>query len=154
MSNFLEQLLKDKDKAGVYLTGPDTRLIAEAAQAAGLALWRVDIGHVHDKQDFTGLVAKALAFPEWFGGNWDAFEDCLGDLSWHPAPGYVLLLEHGKHFGAGHKQEFVTAVEVLTASPSTGRDRASRSGRSSAVRTAGTPDCRRCRPPKSVTFRT
>ncbi|MEK7361918.1 MAG: barstar family protein [Pseudomonadota bacterium] len=113
MSNFLEQLLKDKDKAGVYLTGPDTHLVAEAAQAAGLALWRVDIGHVHDKQGFTGLVAKALAFPERFGGNWDAFEDCLGDLSWHPAPGYVLLLEHGKHFGAGHKQEFVTAVEVL-----------------------------------------
>ena len=113
MSNALIQLLQDKDKAGVYLTGPDTRLIAEAAQAAGLALWRVDIGHVHDQQGFIGLVAKALAFPEWFGGNWDAFEDCLGDLSWHPAPGYVLLLEHGKHFGAGHKQEFVTAVEVL-----------------------------------------
>ncbi len=113
MSNFLELLLKDKDRAGVYLTGPDTRLIAEAAQAAGIASWRVDIGHVHDQQGFTGLVAKALAFPDWFGGNWDAFEDCLGDLSWHPAPGYVLLLEHGKHFGAGHKQEFVTAVEVL-----------------------------------------
>ena len=113
MSSSLEQLLKDKDKAGVYLIGPDTRLIAEAAQAAGLALWRVDIGHVHDKQGFTGLVAKALAFPGWFGGNWDAFEDCLSDLSWHPAAGYVLLLEHGKHFGAGHKQEFITAVEVL-----------------------------------------
>jgi RNAse (barnase) inhibitor barstar len=113
VSKFLEQLLKDKDRAGVYLAGPDTRLIAEAAEAAGLALWRVDIGHVHDKQGFTALVAKALAFPQWFGGNWDAFEDCLGDLSWQPAPGYVLVLEHGKHFGAGHKQEFVTAVEVL-----------------------------------------
>ena len=113
MSNSLEQLLQNKDRAGVYLTGPDTRLIAEAAQAAGLALWRVDIGRVHDRDGFTGLVAKALAFPDWFGGNWDAFEDCLGDLSWHPAPGYVLLLEHAKHFGAGHKQEFVTAVEVL-----------------------------------------
>ena len=113
MSKALQQLLSDKDQAGVYLSGPDTRLIAEAAAAAGLALWRVDIGHVHDKQGFTALVAKALAFPAWFGGNWDAFEDCLGDLSWQPAPGYVLLLEHGKHFGAGHKQEFVAATEVL-----------------------------------------
>ena len=113
MSNFLERLLKDKDKAGVCLAGPDTRLIADAAQAANLVLWKVDIGRVHDKQDFIGLVAKALAFPDWFGDNWDAFEDCLSDLSWHPAPGYVLLLQHGKHFGAGHKQEFVTAVEVL-----------------------------------------
>lgn len=113
MSNSLEQLLKDKDRAGVYLAGPDTRLVAAAAQAAGLALWRVDIGRVHDQRGFTALLAEALAFPEWFGGNWDALEDCLGDLSWHAAPGYVLLLEHGKHFGAGHRQEFVTAVEVL-----------------------------------------
>ena len=113
VSNLLQQLLKDKDRSGVYLAGPDTRLIAEAAQAAGLALWRADIGRVHDRQGFTGQVAKALAFPDWSGGNWDAFEDCLVDLSWQPAPGYVLLLEHGKHFGAGHQQEFVTAVEVL-----------------------------------------
>ncbi len=113
MSSSLERLLLDKNKAGVYLTGPDTRLIAAAAQAAGLALWRIDIGQVHDKSGLIGLVAKALKFPEWFGGNWDAFEDCLSDLSWQPAPGYVLLLEHGKHFGAGHKQEFVTTVEVL-----------------------------------------
>ena len=63
MSNSLGQLLQDKDRAGVYLTGPDTRLVAEAAQAAGLALWRVDIGRVHDRDGFTGLVAKALDFP-------------------------------------------------------------------------------------------
>jgi len=113
VSKSLAQLLQDKDKAGVYQTGPDARLIAEAAEAAGLTLWRLDIGHVHNKQEFTALLAKALAFPDWFGGNWDALEDCLEDLSWHPAPGYVLLLEHGKHFGAGHKQEFVTATEVL-----------------------------------------
>ena len=113
MSNSLEQLLKNKDKAGVYQSGPDTHTIADAATAAGLALWRIDIGPVHDKKDFTGLVAKALKFPEWFGGNWDAFEDCLTDLSWHSAPGYVLVLEHSKHFGAGHKQEFITATEVL-----------------------------------------
>ncbi|MFH1604871.1 MAG: barstar family protein [Pseudomonadota bacterium] len=113
MSRSLAQLLQDKDRAGVYQTGPDARLIAEAAEAAGLALWRVDIGHVHDKQGFTALLAKALAFPDWFGDNWDALEDCLGDLSWHAAPGFVLLLEHAKHFGAGHRQEFNTAIEVL-----------------------------------------
>ena len=109
----LQTLLADPGRAGVYQAGPDTRELEAAAKAAGLAVWRIDIGQVHDKQEFTGLVAQALAFPEWFGGNWDAFEDCLTDMSWREAPGYMLLLEHSKHFGAGHRHEFDTAIEVL-----------------------------------------
>ena len=38
-------------------------------------------------------IAQALEFPQWFGGNWDALEDCLTDLSWSKAAGHVLLFE-------------------------------------------------------------
>lgn len=36
-------------------------------------------------------VAAALEFPEYFGQNWDALDECLADLSWLPASAYVLL---------------------------------------------------------------
>jgi hypothetical protein len=36
-------------------------------------------------------IAKALGFPDWFGGNWDALEDCLGDLSWRKPPHRLVL---------------------------------------------------------------
>ena len=36
-------------------------------------------------------IAKALGFPDWFGGNWDALEDCLGDLSWLRPPVRLVL---------------------------------------------------------------
>lgn len=35
-------------------------------------------------------LARAFCFPDYFGGNWDAADECLRDLSWLPARGYVL----------------------------------------------------------------
>ncbi len=37
-------------------------------------------------------VAAALSFPDYFGGGWDAFEDCVNDLGWLPAPAYVVVV--------------------------------------------------------------
>jgi hypothetical protein len=36
--------------------------------------------------------ATALQFPDYFGENWDAFDECITDLEWLPADGYVLLV--------------------------------------------------------------
>src|SRR5438552_17320122 len=33
----------------------------------------------------------ALQFPEYFGENWDALNDCLTDLAWLPAAEYPLV---------------------------------------------------------------
>jgi len=67
-----------------------------------------------------GRIAGALAFPAWFGGNWDALEDCLSDLSWLSAGGYVLLLEnvHGLP-----RVERGTLVDVLAASAASWAER-------------------------------
>ena len=44
------------------------------------------------RMTFLSRIAEALEFPDWFGRNWDAFFDCLTDLSWLPAGGHVLVL--------------------------------------------------------------
>ena len=38
-------------------------------------------------------IARELAFPDYFGRNWDAVYDCLTDLNWLPAEGYVLVFD-------------------------------------------------------------
>ena len=53
-------------------------------------------------------IAKALDFPDWFGGNWDALEDCLTDLSWRPEASRVLLFS-----GAMQNEDCAILVDVL-----------------------------------------
>jgi RNAse (barnase) inhibitor barstar len=36
-----------------------------------------------DKANLLAALAGALRFPDYFGGNWDALDECLTDLSWH-----------------------------------------------------------------------
>ena len=109
----LASLLADPAKAGVYHLDKDARALAKAAADAGLAAFRIDIGHAHDKEDFLDDLSEAMKFPEWFGGNWDALADCLRDLSWLEGKGYVVILEKSKHFCAAHRHEFDEAIDVL-----------------------------------------
>lgn len=107
------KLLADPARSGVYHLDRDARQLAQLAIDAGLAAWRVDIGHAHDKSDFLRLVSQAMAFPKTFGGNWDAFADCLRDLAWVEGKGYLLILEKSKHLYAAHRHEFDEAISIL-----------------------------------------
>lgn len=79
--------------SGVHCAGPgvDEVAVQEAAAASGLDFTRIDVREVNDKSGFLSAVASALEFPPYFGMNWDALHDCLTDMSWRPAAGYVLL---------------------------------------------------------------
>jgi RNAse (barnase) inhibitor barstar len=37
---------------------------------------------VRSKSDLLAVLASAGHFPDYFGSNWDALQDCLRDLSW------------------------------------------------------------------------
>jgi hypothetical protein len=36
------------------------------------------------KQALLATLATKLSFPDYFGENWDALEECIADLSWLP----------------------------------------------------------------------
>jgi hypothetical protein len=91
MSKLLQRL-SDASKSGVY-RAPQAEAILEATQGATLRVSRIGLAGAHDKRALLARVAGAMEFPGWFGGNWDALEDCLSDLSWSKAEGHVLLIE-------------------------------------------------------------
>lgn len=57
--------------------------------------------------------ARALAFPDYFGHNWDALEECLADLEWLPAKGYILLITDAHAVLPEDEEEYETLLEVL-----------------------------------------
>ena len=57
--------------------------------------------------------ARALSFPDYFGHNWDALEECLADLEWLPAKGYVLLVMEAQAVLPENEDEYETLLEVL-----------------------------------------
>lgn len=89
MTGKLLQRLQDPSRSGVYRS---TRVdeIVDAVKDSRLQVARIAFA---DKTRLLKNIAAALGFPDWFGHNWDALEDCLTDLSWREAPGYVLLFE-------------------------------------------------------------
>lgn len=118
-----ESLLRDVTRCGVYHT-PRTGMadLLSAAAASGIAIFRIDLAAVRDKDELFEHLAGALEFPDWFGHNWDALADCIGDLSWLPASGFLILLEHCDGFRAGNSIDFATALAVFSAAAAAWRE--------------------------------
>lgn len=114
--NQLALRLKDVKEAGLYIATCELDDVRTAAKEAGLELFDVDLSGVHSKSEFMAAIAKTIDAPEWFGKNWDALADALGDLSWKNAPGYVLLLVHSTdHFNL-LKNDHDVARDILETS--------------------------------------
>jgi hypothetical protein len=88
----LLQRLRDPSRSGVYRVSRAEDIV-DAVKGSEVSLARLAFA---DKARLLKNIASALHFPDWFGHNWDALEDCLTDLSWREAPAYVLLIDNPK----------------------------------------------------------
>ena len=113
MSKLLQRL-SDASKSGVY-RAPQAEAILEATQGSNLRVSRIGLAGAHGKAALLARVAGAMEFPGWFGGNWDALEDCLSDLSWSKAEGYVLLIEGAAGLPADERGIFVDILASAAA---------------------------------------
>jgi RNAse (barnase) inhibitor barstar len=115
--NHFKALLGSVAQAGVYHQphGAADDLL-RAAEANGFAPFRIDLKGVMDKDALLTAIAQAMHFPDWFGHNWDALADCLTDLDWHAASGYVILLEHCDGIHGHAENDFVTLLQVFSSS--------------------------------------
>ena len=97
--------------------GPHTApALCSLAKSLGLHCARIDLEGCAGKDELLARIGAALEFPDWFGANWDALFDCLNDLQWLPAPGYVLVFENAGSLGETAPEDFDALCEILNES--------------------------------------
>lgn len=117
-SQALSDRLRDPQQAGLFACDQELDRWFAAARGAGLLTARIDLEHAGSKPALLDAFADGLGLPEYFGGNWDALEECLRDDSWHEPVdaarhGLMLRLD-GVAFAAREIPEsFETLVEIM-----------------------------------------
>lgn len=114
MAADVREVLADAAQGGAYFVDArESIALADAARALDFLVARIDLAECRDKDAVLRRFAQALRFPDWFGGNLDALADSLGDLSWLPADGYVLLIEHSDDWRRADDDNFATVLDIL-----------------------------------------
>lgn len=117
------EMLRLPARAGLYAcTEESARALFHAGPAAGLNAYRIDLGLANDEARLHGILARGLHFPEWYGRNWDALVDCLTDMSWNEADGYLILLQQADVPARAAPESFATLIEILRESVAFWRD--------------------------------
>lgn len=88
--------------------------LAEVCHAAGWQVSVLDLTGITDKAGFMARCVRALDLPDWFGRNWDALADVLGDPDWGPAsPGRLLVVTGWRQYAKVRPDEWEVAQQVL-----------------------------------------
>jgi RNAse (barnase) inhibitor barstar len=111
----IEDIIGDPAESGVYVldAAVQAEQVETLARTRGFACFLLDGRSIRTKEDFLAHVATALRFPDYFGHNWDALADCLKDMAWVDATGYVVLFDAFDSFADAAPEQFATAVEIF-----------------------------------------
>lgn len=65
----------------------------------------IDGGKCLNKMETLNEIGKAFIFPDYYGHNLDALEECLNDLSWLDADNYSLIINNYSKFLSDEDEE-------------------------------------------------
>ncbi|OZI71075.1 barstar family protein [Bordetella genomosp. 12] len=108
-------LLRQLRRGGaIALEDTDKESMVNATHELGMPLLVADCDRARSRSAVLRAIAKAVDFPEFFGGNLDALYDCLCDTVLDHKTGAVLWL-YRLHSGDPALEEDAAAIETVCA---------------------------------------
>jgi Barstar (barnase inhibitor) len=86
---------------------------ADGLQKLGTEIFYLDGREIRDTQSFLQKVAEVMRFPDYFGYNWDALDECITDLDWCPAARYILIYDYPEAFSKAEPEQWKVAYDIL-----------------------------------------
>jgi hypothetical protein len=101
--------------SGVYLidAAQRQRILAGEAFPPGFFVAVIDGERAGSRAGIFTEMARVLRFPDYFGRNWDAVYDCLTDMSWLPADGYVIVVDGFGRLATAEPDQWAIGLKVL-----------------------------------------
>jgi RNAse (barnase) inhibitor barstar len=109
----LEDVLGGARPSGVYRETSAASVAELRAEVEGGG-WRfvhLDTSSVGGKAGFLDAASRAFGLPDYFGRNWDALADSLGDVDGER--GTVVVWDGWNAFAAADEESFATAMEII-----------------------------------------
>jgi hypothetical protein len=99
---------------------PESQLVQSVAEHGGRC-FLLDGDRMTEPNLLMQEFARSLAFPDYFGHNWDALEDCLGDLGWldEGLTHFVIWLDHWERCASPMLLEVLAQAVTLWADSTT-----------------------------------
>lgn len=94
----------------------------EAPDLDGFEVLTIDGEAIESKEELLDTIAEGFGFPDWFGRNWDALEECLRDLD-AVNDGYALVVSDATTIWREHPRLSGTLVEVWMDAAADGAER-------------------------------
>ncbi len=88
--------------------------IEKIAAESGVQVFYLDGKQINSKEKFLNKAAEAMQFPQYFGANWDAFDECINDLTWCPANKYIIFYDNASIFAQSDPIQYQIALDILS----------------------------------------
>ena len=119
MSGAFSALVGSKGEVGLHVVETDESTLCDLSWAvarndATAAVRTIRGSKSRTLEAFFDEIAAALQFPYYFGENWDAFTEVIGEMSWLPAKRYLYVFSNADQLlREAPPRNFALLVETL-----------------------------------------
>ena len=81
---------------------------------SGIQVYDIQGAAIQSKLELLDAMAATLDFPDYFGRNWNAADECLRDMPWVSGQRVVLLVRDARRLMGNETVEFDIFLDVVT----------------------------------------